>query len=124
MVTPSVGAVVLVRFPFTDLSATKLRPAVVLAGVDRDDWILCQVTSNPYSDARSVEIDELDFASGSLMRTSYARPGRLFSANTSLMLRVVGVLSEPKLTTVVDAVVAVLRPNTEHPPTESRATSG
>jgi mRNA interferase MazF len=45
MVTPSVGSVVLVRFPFSDLSATKLRPAVVLAGVDRDDWILSQVTS-------------------------------------------------------------------------------
>jgi len=40
MVTPSIGSVVLVRFPFSDLSASKLRPAVVLAGVDRDDWIL------------------------------------------------------------------------------------
>ena len=40
MGTPSVGAVVLVRFPFADLSATKLRPAAVLTGVDRDDWLL------------------------------------------------------------------------------------
>ena len=61
MVTPSVGSVVLVRFPFSDPSASKLRPAVVLAGVDRDDWILCQVTSNPYSDAKAVEIRDSDF---------------------------------------------------------------
>ena len=112
MVTPSVGSVVLVRFPFSDLSTSKLRPAIVLAGVDRDDWILCQVTSNPYSDPRAIKINEPDFASGSLMRTSYARPGKLFSANTSLMHRVVGTLNELKLTAVVDAVVAILRPKT------------
>ena len=84
MVSPSVGSVVLVRFPFSDLSASKLRPAVVLAGVDHDDWILCQITSNPYADTRAVEIVDSDFASGNLMRASYARPGKLFSANTSL----------------------------------------
>jgi len=110
MVTPSVASVVLVRFPFSDLSADKLRPAVVLAGVDRQDWILCQITSNPYSDSRAVQIDDSDFASGSLVRRSYARPGKLFSANTSVMERVVGELKQPKLAAVVDAVIAVLRP--------------
>ena len=110
MVSPSVGSVVLVRFPFSDLSASKLRPAVVLAGVDRDDWILCQITSNPYSDTRAVEIGDSDFASGNLMRTSYARPGKLFSANTSLMQRVAGSLTPAKVTAVVDAVVNLIRP--------------
>jgi mRNA interferase MazF len=110
MVAPEVGSVVLVRFPFSDLSASKLRPAVVLAGVDRNDWILCQITSNPYSDRMAVEIVQSDFAAGSLMRTSYARPGKLFSANTTLMERQVGTLTQPKLTDIVDAVVGVLRP--------------
>ena len=110
MVSPSVGSVVLVRFPFSDLSASKLRPAVVLAGVDRDDLILCQITSNPYADTRAVEIGDSDFASGNLMRTSYARPGKLFSANTSLMQRVAGSLTQAKVTAVVDAVVDLIRP--------------
>lgn len=110
MVSPSVGAVVLVRFPFSDLSASKLRPAVVLANVERGDWILCQITSNAYADTRAVEIDESDFASGSLLRTSYARPGKLFSANTSLMQRIAGELKQSKLTAVVDAVITILRP--------------
>ena len=48
MVTPSTGAVVLLPFPFSDLSRSKLRPAVILADAGRDDWILCQITSNPY----------------------------------------------------------------------------
>ena len=110
MVSPSVGSVVLVRFPFSDLSASKLRPAVVLAGVDRDDWILCQITSNPYADTGAVEIGDSDFASGNLMRTSYARPGKLFSANTSLMQRAAGNLTQAKLMAVVDAVVDLIRP--------------
>ena len=110
MVSPSVGSVVLVRFPFSDLSASKPRPAVVLAGVDRDDWILCQITSNPYADTRAVEIADSDFAAGNLMRTSYARPGKLFSANTALMQRVAGSLTEAKVTAVVDAVVDLIRP--------------
>jgi hypothetical protein len=32
------GAVVLVQFPFSDLTASKLRPAVVLAEAGRGDW--------------------------------------------------------------------------------------
>jgi len=56
VVAPAAGAVVLVRFPFSDLSQTKLRPAVVLADVQRGDFILCQVTSKPYGDATAIEL--------------------------------------------------------------------
>ena len=93
MVTPSAGSVVLVSFPFSDLSASKLRPAVVLASAQQDDWILCQVTSNPYSDLDAVELKSGDFEAGSLDRVSYARPGKLFTANSALMHAEVGRLS-------------------------------
>ena len=61
MVVPAAGAVVLVHFPFLDLSQTKLRPAVVLAGVGRGDWILCQVTSKPYGDERAIKLEDVSF---------------------------------------------------------------
>ena len=105
MVTPSVGAVVLVSFPFSDLSHVKLRPAVVLADVGRNDWILSQITSNPYADEKSIEINENDFSSGTLMRTSYVRPGKLFSCNTSIMVRTVGKLNALKCNTVLEEVI-------------------
>ena len=107
MERPSVGSVVLVRFPFSDLSSSKLRPAVVLADVDRQDWILCQVTSNPYSDAKAVELKGDDFDHGSLKRTSYVRPGKLFSANVSIMERAVGRMNHAKLTEIVSAVIQI-----------------
>ena len=81
MGVPAVGAVVLVRFPFSDLSQSKLRPAVVLANAGRGDQILCQVTSKPYGDPGAIELDDTAFASGSLRVTSYARPGKLFTAS-------------------------------------------
>ncbi len=31
----------MVTFPFSDLSASKLRPALVLATATRDDYVLC-----------------------------------------------------------------------------------
>lgn len=73
MVPLAAGLVVLVRFPFSDLSQTKLRPAVVLANAGRGDWILCQVTSKAYADSRAVVLEASAFEWGSLQVTSYAR---------------------------------------------------
>ncbi len=109
MVTPSAGSVVLVPFPFSDLSQSKLRPAVALADAGRGDWILCQITSKPYSDPRAIELDASSFAQGSLHVTSYARPGKLFTASQGLMVRQVGVLTNGALEKIVDAVVGLRR---------------
>jgi mRNA interferase MazF len=100
---------VLVPFPFSDLSQAKLRPAVVLADVGRDDWILCQVTSNPYGDPRAVPLLETSFASGSLRSESCARPGKLFTAGRDLMVAQVGRLVPEAHGQVVEAAVSVLR---------------
>ncbi|TFH15589.1 MAG: MazF family transcriptional regulator [Lentisphaerales bacterium] len=108
MVSPAAGSIVLVTFPFSDLSAAKLRPAIVLASAERDDWILCQLTSNPYSDPNAVQIGETDFASGSLQRTSFARPGKLFTANTSLMKSEVGRLTPVAFQNVLTSVIGIL----------------
>ena len=99
----------LVPFPFSDLSASKLRPAVVLADAARGDWILCQITSKPYSDPRAIELTKDSFAQGSLHMVSYARPAKLFTANRNLIVRQVGVLKDDVLKLVVDAVIELLR---------------
>jgi len=56
MEVPSKGSVVLIRFPFSDLSKSKLRSAVVLASSGKKDWILCQVTSQRYTDPKAIEL--------------------------------------------------------------------
>ena len=110
MVPSAAGAVVLLPFPFSDLSQSKLRPAVVLAAAGKGDWVLCQITSKPYGDPSAVTIDQVDFAVGSLRVTSYARPGKLFTANDVLFKSEVGVLTHGALGRVTTAVIKLLQP--------------
>lgn len=109
MVSPATGAVVLVPFPFSDLSQTKLRPAAALAHVGRDDWILCQITSKSYADPQAIALVDNSFATGSLHVTSYARPGKLFTANRNLMVAEVGVLKTDPFRHIIEAVIDILR---------------
>jgi mRNA interferase MazF len=106
---PGPGVVVLVRFPFSDLSSSKLRPALVLAAAGGTDWILCQITSNPYGDPRAQSLEPPSFTTGGLPRQSFARPGKLFTANESIFVRQVGLLDTAVHRRIVDAVVSLLR---------------
>jgi mRNA interferase MazF len=89
-----------------------MRPALALARAGGEDWILCQITSNPYGDRRAVKLDESSFASGSLRLTSYARPGKLFTASKALIAQQVGTLKPRTLEQVRQAVVALLAGST------------
>jgi len=109
VVIPAAGAVVLVRFPFSDLSQTKLRPAVGLADAGRGDWILCQVTSKPYGDSGAIRLEDTGFSAGSSLQVPrYARPGKL-TANRDLIVSEVATLKPASLKHLVDAVVSLLR---------------
>ena len=108
VVIPSVGTVVLVRFPFSDLSRSKLRPAVVLADTGRNDWVLCQITSQPYADPLAVEITNSDLVSGSFRKNSYARAGKLFTANAAIMTKEIGELKSEKLEEIIRTVISLL----------------
>ena len=101
-------SVVLVAFPFSDLSAQKLRPALVLADAGRGDWLLCQITSQPFGDAQAMELIDGDFQAGSLQRVSYARPLKLFTAHESLLRGVAGAVTGAAHRRVVAALVGLL----------------
>ena len=107
MGTPAVGDVVLVEFPYSDLSTSKLRPAVGLASTERDDLVVCQITSRPYSSANSIELSVEHFEHGGLSRVSYARFDKLFTASPRVVRRVVGSLDRDRIAQVRAAVAAL-----------------
>ena len=72
---------VVVPFPFSDLSQTKRRPALVATDLVGDDLVLCKITSRKPRDAYAVEINVVDFLEGGLKRPSYFRTNRLFTAD-------------------------------------------
>lgn len=98
----------LVHFPFSDLSRTKLRPAVILADVGRGDFLLCQVTSQPYADPQALLLDNEAFESGTLQRQSFARPGKLFTASSTLISRSVGKLTQGTRAKLATAIAALI----------------
>lgn len=103
------GDVVVVPFPFSDLTQSKRRPALVLANLDGDDVILCQITSQSIRDRYAVAIDNSDFESGSLKQRSNIRPNRLFTADSGIILYRVGRLSTDQFDIAIDAIVAILK---------------
>ena len=109
MVSPARGKVVLVPFPFSDLSSSKVRPSLVLAHAGGDDWLLCQITSSAYADPHAVQINETDFIQGSLHRSSFIRPGKIFTASQSLMVGEAGAIRDEVHQTITQKVVDILQ---------------
>ena len=103
------GDVVVVLFPFSDLSSAKKRPALVLATPDGDDVILCQITSRLLSDRHAILIGDGDFSSGSLQQESNIRPARIFTADTRIVQYVAGHLKDEAIRAIVDRIVEILR---------------
>lgn len=103
------GQVVVLPFPFSDLSQKKLRPALLLADAGRGDWIACQITSNPYADDRAIALTESEFAEGGLKRVSFLRPGKLFTCHESLPVNIVGLLDKAALQQARSAVVRLIQ---------------
>lgn len=86
MAKPVKGDVVVVPFPFSDLTQAKRRPALVVAQLDGDDLILRQITSQQIRDRYAVALVDGDFATGSLRQPSNIRPNRLFTADQHIVL--------------------------------------
>ncbi|MBD1394462.1 type II toxin-antitoxin system PemK/MazF family toxin [Mucilaginibacter glaciei] len=84
------GDVVVIPFPFSDLSGSKRRPALVLADLPGDDIILCQITSQQNLDNFAIPLIHSDFVSGNLPIISYIRPTRIFTADKNMIIRISG----------------------------------
>ena len=109
MGTLKAGQVVVLPFPFSDLSQQKLRPALLLADAGRGDWIACQITSNPYADTRAITLTDSEFAEGGLQLKSYLRPGKLFTCHESLPVNTVGTLNATALQQARTAVIQMIQ---------------
>ena len=99
------GDIVVIPFPFSDLTQAKRRPALILSVLHGNDLILCQITSKEIRDKYAVILQSEDFESGSLNRTSNIRPNRLFTADVNIVLYKVGNLRSSKMHVVLKVVI-------------------
>ena len=108
---PERGDLLLIPFPFTDLSAAKRRPVLALTSSDRfGDFIALPVTSRPQSE-HALAITTADVTEGTLPVASWIRTNRIVTLNASLIVKTVGRVAE----SVVTAAVAQVCTYIAHP---------
>jgi mRNA interferase MazF len=105
---PDRGDLLLVPFPFTDLTASKRRPILVLTAIDSfGDFIALPVTSRPQT-ANSVPLAQSDLTVGSLPTASWVRTNRIVTLNVSLVVKALGHVSDSVLETAIEQFCAHL----------------
>ena len=101
------GSVVIINWPFSDLSGSKIRPAIVVAGNNYGGYILCQVTSQSYHQA-AIELHPNSFQSGSLNKVSYMLYTQLFTADDQVVRREHGRIKGRLCEELVESIKTVL----------------
>lgn len=90
------GDVILVRFPFTDQSTTKQRPAVVISShgynTRRSDLILLAITSQVRASLSFGEVPVADWQTAGLIKPSVCKP-LITTVEQSLVIKRLGRLS-------------------------------
>ncbi|MCE5345543.1 MAG: type II toxin-antitoxin system PemK/MazF family toxin [Bacteroidales bacterium] len=102
------GDIVVIPFPFSDLSGSKKRPALVIADLQGDDIILCQITSQQTRDKYAIQVKESDFKSGKLTAPSNIRPNRIFTADKNIIIKKAASLNETAINAVIQKVISIL----------------
>lgn len=108
------GALVLVAFPFTDLSATKRRPALVISpnrfNDKSQDLILVAVTSKFPAALSEIEIplEKADLKEGILPKRSVVRLAKIFTMHRELIVKKAGSLKDQKIQEILDKLFVFL----------------
>ena len=115
------GDVISVPFPFSDASATKRRPALVIAGSDSNNIIVCPITSKPGRDYE-IKLEDQDFRIGQLnLSPCYIRPNIIATVDKSNVIRHIGNLQDEKINEVINKIIEILQKPSEPPPPKSKA---
>lgn len=106
------GEVVLVPFPFTDLTQVRRRPVLVLSGKKHNraskDFICCGITSNLNNRRNSILLEPSELVEGSIPTRSRIKFDKLFTLEQGLILKSLGRVSSNKLTEVKNGLISLL----------------
>ena len=95
--------IVLFRFPQTNQTTGKLRPALLIRKVpgQHDDWLICMISSQLSMEVEdfdeTISENDDDFISSGLKQTSLIRIARLAVVEKNILLGSIGEISEGRL---------------------------
>jgi mRNA interferase MazF len=100
------GQIVLFKFPQTDLTTGKLRPALLLKQIDNrfGDWLTCMISTKTGQETLDldniIEATDLDFIESGLKSSSVFRVTRLAVISDDIPIGIVGAISLARLTKI------------------------
>ena len=104
--------IILIHFPYTDLSGAKKRPALIVSSADfnkrNDDVICCLITSNPEDRQHAIKIINSDMENGYLEFESKIKPYRIFTISKKLVYRILGRLNLTKSKLVIEEINRII----------------
>jgi mRNA interferase MazF len=101
------GEVVIVPFPFLNLSGSKKRPALILIDLPGPDVVLAAISSTG-NDPNAVALDAKDFQTGQLDHPSFIHPTKLFTFQKNVIGRVAGKITNTKWKEVISKIISLL----------------
>jgi mRNA interferase MazF len=106
------GEILLISFPFSDLTTAKQRPVLVLSKKNHNDssndFICCGMTSNLENKSYSILLDRSDIQQGSIPKTSRIKFNKIFTLEKSLVIKKLGKVDHKKLKQVQKALSELL----------------
>lgn len=101
------GDIVLIIFPFTDLTGNKLRPAVILADTNLDLTVCFITTQLQWQESTDVQIIPTSF--NGLRKQSLIRTSKIATLDKTLAKGLLGRLTSNELTELNDKLKTLLR---------------
>lgn len=96
-------------FPFSDLSAVKVRPALVLWDSQSEDIVVCGITSQLNHESRNVvPLNTEDFLFGGIPKVSHLLPFKIFTLHKETAIRTMGRIKPEKYRQVIELLTSVL----------------
>ena len=105
------GEIVWVKFPFSDLATTKLRPALVISNNlinSTGDYLLMQITSRLRNDHFSLPINTGDYSGSELLKSSELRLHKIFIINELLIAGGITIVSPDFMKTVISELMKLI----------------
>ena len=89
-----VGEIYLAKIYFTDLSAYKIRPVLILRDIEND--VICLQLTSQFRNGR-ILIDQKDLIDGKLKKSSLVVVPKNFTIHKSILHKYLGKISDRKL---------------------------
>ncbi len=107
------GDIVIIGFPFSDLTRIKKRPALIISNEtvnNTGDYLMVQVTSRIRNDSLSLPISNTDFVNGKyLPLQSCIRLHKIFLLNESLIISKNTAVNTSFLDSVIEKITKLIK---------------